>query len=159
MGLRCTLPALYCVTLWFVCFLQSLPLQYVRRVFGMFTWRGRWSANVVFPPQSICNFGYPPALGELHHSSFHFRDACVIAVSCFKHFSYALVLQTGRPQASLPLCLSSTLFLIDPALLSQASAGESQCIGIQLQFHLLTILAVFSGCCVCSQGCWRYCDV
>ena len=33
------LPALYCVTLWFVCFLQSLPLQYVRRVFGTLTWR------------------------------------------------------------------------------------------------------------------------
>lgn len=26
-GGRCTLPALYCVTLWLVCFLQSLPLQ------------------------------------------------------------------------------------------------------------------------------------
>jgi hypothetical protein len=33
--------------------------------------------------------------------------------------------QTGLPQASLPLWLSGTLFLIDPALLSRASAGES----------------------------------
>ena len=32
-----TFPALYCVTLCCVCFLQSLPLQYVRRVLGIFT--------------------------------------------------------------------------------------------------------------------------
>lgn len=33
-----TLPALYCVTLCWVCFLQSLPLQYVRRVLGTLTY-------------------------------------------------------------------------------------------------------------------------
>lgn len=34
-----TLPALYWVTLCWVCLLQSLDLQYVRRVLGMLTWK------------------------------------------------------------------------------------------------------------------------
>lgn len=34
-----TLPALYCVTLCWVCFLQSRPLQYVLRVLGTLTWK------------------------------------------------------------------------------------------------------------------------
>ena len=43
-----TLPALYCVTLCWVCFLQSLPLQYVRRVFGTLTCASVWLAGKVW---------------------------------------------------------------------------------------------------------------
>ena len=45
---RHTFPALYWVTLCCVCFLHFLPLQYVRRVLGTFTWHGKILAKQGF---------------------------------------------------------------------------------------------------------------
>ena len=73
-----TFPALYCVTLWLVCFLHSLPLQYVRRVFGTLT----------------CN---PSTVSDLPNADMYVARVCAIqsqarSIQCCGHIhSHSLV--------------------------------------------------------------------
>lgn len=64
----CTFPALYWVTLCWVCFRQSLPLQYVRRVFGTLTWGKEMSVSIKSARIPLLQrFSIWPSLHSTHH--------------------------------------------------------------------------------------------